>query len=288
VEYRTTIKGVAVVIDLPGVTQAAFDAVGDYLDMALRRPEVRNRDAIKDAYLTILRASPTANASDLWHHVVYRRYCEVLPRHRLEDPRNSWVRASGEALELALEEWYTPVLEPHQITIKALVGRPTKLAALTAMNIHQAVGADKLDMALYLSESAQIFGGVHVKASLAERVSDDVPCSRAMMEKGFFSPLWTLDVKSFPPPKGSLINKGELGTPEKPSAKRGYVEQHGDFDNLYSANTRSAPSLATTHSGKRVLAINLGLQPDLFAQEVIARAERRRTEGRAASPPPPR
>jgi len=33
VEYRTTIKGVAVVIDLPGVTQAAFDAVGDYLDL---------------------------------------------------------------------------------------------------------------------------------------------------------------------------------------------------------------------------------------------------------------
>ena len=66
----------------------------------------------------------------------------------------------------------------------------------------------------------------------AERVSDDIPASRAMQAKGLLSPLWTLDVKSFPPPTGDLINRGELGTPDSPSDKRKYVELHGDFDNL--------------------------------------------------------
>lgn len=284
-QYQTTVNGVAVAIDLPGVSQAAFDAVGSYFDQVLRRPEVKNRDAIRDAFLTVLRASPTANASDLWHHVVYRQYCEIFARHRAQNPNQSWVRASGEALELALEEWYTPILRPHGIRIEVLIGRPKKIAALTAMGIQDVVGSDKLDVALYLGND--IFGGVHVKASLAERVSDDVPCSRAMMQRGYFSPLWTLDVKSFPPPTGDLINRGELGTLAAPSVKRGYVEVHGDFDNLYTANTRSAPSPATTASGRRVIAINLGQQPDLFAQEVVARAQQWRTRGRAANPPPP-
>lgn len=48
------------------------------------------------------------------------------------------------------------------------------------MGIQAKVGAAKLDMALYRKnqeEEWEIFGGVHVKASLAERVSDDVPAS---------------------------------------------------------------------------------------------------------------
>jgi BsaWI restriction endonuclease type 2 len=117
-----------------------------------------------------------------------------------------------------------------------------------------------------------IFGGVHVKASLAERVSDDVPASRAMMGAGYYSPLWTLDVKSFPPPRGDLINRGELGSPANPSVKRGYIEEHGEFDACYSANARSVPSLIETPSGKRIYRIRLNEQPDQFIQDVIARA----------------
>jgi len=45
------------------------------------------------------------------------------------------------------------------------------------MGLADTVGSAKLDVALYKTSpgSSQIFGGVHVKASLAERVSDDVP-----------------------------------------------------------------------------------------------------------------
>lgn len=269
-----TVNRVRVEIDLPGVTEEAYARVGEILNRALGGSG-KNRDAILQAFLYGLRACPKANASDVWHHVVYRQYCEVLARHRGADPKQSWVRAGGEALELVVQDWYSPVLEPHGIRIQALIGGDAKLQALKEMSIHRVVGAGKLDVALHRRERSgwKVFGGVHVKASLAERVSDDVPASRAMMRKGFFSPLWTLDVKSFPPPHGGLVNRGELGTSKQPSEKRKYIEHHGDFDNCYSANGRSAPTEGKTPSGKRVFRIDLSEQPDEFAQEVIARAE---------------
>ncbi len=276
------------VIDLPGVSESAFNAVRLLLDQALKRPQVKNRDAIKDAFLTALKTCPTANASDLWHHVVYRLYCEIFTRHRKQDPKQSWVRASGEAFELAVEELYSATLLEHKIRIEMLISKPKKVAALTAMGIEGVVGSSKLDVGLFFDDTAQIFGGVHVKASLAERVSDDVPCSRAMMKNGYFSPLWTLDVKSFPPPTGDLVNRGELGSPDNPSEKRKYIEVHGDFDHLFSANKRTVPSRAKTGSGKRVIVIDLGNQPDRFVKEVIARADAFRKQGRATPPPPPR
>ncbi|EKD07251.1 BsaWI family type II restriction enzyme [Limnospira fusiformis KN01] len=57
---------------------------------------------------------------------------------------------------------------------------------------------------------------------MAERVSDDIPASRIMMQYGFLSLLSTLDVKSFPPPGGDLINRAEFGSPDNPSDKRRY------------------------------------------------------------------
>jgi hypothetical protein len=288
VQWCTVVNATEVVIDLPGVSETAFQAVGELIDQALARPKVKNRDTIKDAYLTAIRTCPTANASDLWHHVVYRHYCQLFNRHRPQDPKQSWVRASGEALELAVEELYSEVLLEQGIRIQMLLGKPRKFAALQAMGIESVVGSDKLDVALFLDDTDQIFGGVHVKASLAERVSDDVPCSRAMMNNGFFSPLWTLDVKSFPPPQGDLVNRGELGTPTAPTEKRKYIEAHGDFDHLFSANARTLTSLPKTASGKRIFELDLANQPDLFAQEVIARAKVFKKKGKAASPPPPR
>lgn len=87
-----------------------------------------------------------------------------------------------------------------------------------------------------------------------------------------YQPLWTLDVKSFPPPHGAPVNRGELGTPDAPSDKRRYIEQHGSFDNCYSANSRTVPSLGVTPSGKRIYTLDLLKQPDHFAQDVIAQA----------------
>lgn len=274
--HTTTVNRIQVEIDLKGVTEKSYGEAADALDGLLRKPEIKNREAIALAFLSILRKCPNANASDLWHHVIYRLYCDILPRHRPQDPKQSWVRASGEALEKVVETLYMPVLKPHGIEILALISRDQKRSVLDAMGLRAEVGDSKLDVGLYLAVkgSKKIFGGVHVKASLAERVSDDVPASRAMMRKGLLSPLWTLDVKSFPPPHGDLVNRGELGSPESPSEKRKYIEEHGDFDNCYSANSRSVPSIGATTSGKRIYTVRLSQQPDQFARDVIAFVQR--------------
>jgi hypothetical protein len=241
----------------------------------LNDPQIKNREAICEAFLYALQNSPGANASDIWHHVVYRLYCEILPKFRPQDPTQSWVRASGDALAMALEKIYSPSLSSHKITLVALTSRASAKAVLREIGLEGKVGDSKLDMVLrvQVNEKLQsIFGGVHVKASLAERVSDDVPCSRAMMSAGYFSPLWTLDVKSFPPPTGDLINRGELGTPASPTDKRKYVEVHGDFDDCYSANSRTVPSDQQTSSGKVIHVLDLLNQPDPFSVEVIRRA----------------
>jgi hypothetical protein len=185
-------------------------------------------------------------------------------------------------LEQFVEAWYGPVLEAHEVKIVALVSREKKRQVLEAMGLGAEVGGSKLDVALFLAGKAkrEILGGVHVKASLAERVTDDVPASRALMRRGLLSPLWTLDVKSFPPPHGDLVNRGELGSPDSPSEKRRYIEEHGDFDNCYSANFRSVPSRERTSSGKHVYALKLSVQPDKFAKDVIEFAQKRIRESR--------
>lgn len=229
-----------------------------------------------EPFLFILEKSATANPSDLWHHVVYRLYCDLLPKYRPQDPSQSWVRASGDALEAFFEQLYAPVLLPHGIKVKALISRQEKRQALMQMGLSALIGDAKLDVALYVKCSQgnfEIFGGVHVKTSMAERVSDDIPCSRAMMNAGLWSPFWTLDVKSFPPPKGDLVNRGEFGSPSVPSQKRIYVENHGDFDNAYSANSRTLPTVGATSSGKNVYSINPSAQPDQFAIDAIKAAE---------------
>jgi len=270
------VGGQLAIIPIPGLTKKVYLETRRLLERALSSPKVKNRDAITEAFLFARSCSPQANPSDLWHHVVYRTYCEIYTRYKPQDPKQSWVRASGDALELAIEAIYTPVLSTHGIRIKALLSGSEKLRALSAMGLHTSVGSAKLDVGLYIGtpESPVIFGGVHVKASLAERISDDIPCSRAMRQLGFFSPLWTLDVKSFPPPFGNLVNRGELGSPNQPSDKRRYIEEHGDFDNCYSANTRTIPSLAATKSGKFIVTLSLSKQPDQFVADVIKAAGR--------------
>ncbi|MGZ8847300.1 MAG: BsaWI family type II restriction enzyme [Pyrinomonadaceae bacterium] len=272
---QTTVNNTQVQIDLPGVSEEAYQQTAALLNTQLGNPKIKNREAISVGFLYALRLCPDANASDLWHHVVYRLYCAILPKHRPQDPKQSWVRAGGDALEMTLEQWYSPILAPLGIRIRMLIGAAARKLALAEMGVAERVGAAKLDMTLHLEAGKDrwvIFGGIHVKASLAERVSDDIPASRAMMEAGYFSPLWTLDVKSFPPPHGDLVNRGEFGSLAIPSEKRRYIEEHGEFDSCYSANSRSIPSDPVTPSGRRIYTIRLSDQPDQFAQDVIARA----------------
>ena len=230
----------------------------------------RKRDAISNTFLYAITLCPSANPSDVWHHIIYRSF---LGQPNASDPKQSWVRASGEALEVFFEQYYNPLLVKHEIRLRALISRKAKREALLQMRIAN-VGDAKLDTVLegkIKGGHYQIFGSAHVKASLAERISDDEPASRAMISRGLFSPILTLDVKSFPPPHGDLVNRGELGSIDIPSEKRKYIEVHGSFDNCYSYNLRTVPSKPPTHSGKCIKVQGFKLQQDAFVTDTASR-----------------
>lgn len=235
---------------------------------ALNKPKtkLKNRDAIAKALKIAFDELPNLNPSDVYQHIVYRLY---IREYFASNAEQSWKRASGDAMEIFIVEKYTPVLLPHGIKLSALnANKKACVAALTAMGIQNSVGSAKLDIALYGKYEGEykIFGGVHCKASLAERVTDDVPCSTAMMAKGYYSYLYTFDSKSFP---HILFNFGELGRDGGTSDKRKYVEEHGHFDFMFSYNTNGTSSPETTNSGKKILVSSLRAEEDPFPNKVI-------------------
>ena len=91
------------------------------------------------------------------------------------------------------------------------------------------------------------------------------------MQRGLLSIAITMDAKSYPPPHGNCINYGELGGRsagvEKDRLKRGYIETMGQFDALFSFNSRTPPSPASTKSGKRIYTMSLhDSQPDQLVE----------------------
>ena len=226
---------------------------------------VKNRDVIADALEIAFRLMPDLNPSDAYHHVVYRLY---LREHYRSKAEQSWVRAGGEGLALFIKNHYAPILGPSGILIVPLFDdRNRQVEVLKQMGIHGTVSNSKLDVALYGTSGGEsvLFGGMHVKASLAERVSDDVHCSEAMMRQGFMSLLFTFDAKSFPPPNGDLVNRGEFGTPDEPSDKRQCIEKHGSFDACFSYNLRTIPTPHTTKTKSVIYTSRFGAEDPLPA-----------------------
>jgi transcriptional regulator with XRE-family HTH domain len=229
----------------------------------------KNRDAIFHALNVAITRFPDVNPSDIYHHIIYRIYLREYTKTQAD---RSWVRAGGEAFELFLETHYNRRLNPKGIFVKWLLNEKLRVSALQEMGIQSEVGGSKLDIALYgqLGGRMVAFGGIHAKASLAERVSDDVPCSVAMMRKGLSSFLVTLDAKSYPLPTGDLVNRGELGSIVDPTDKRAYIEAHGSFDACFSYNLRSVASGQTTKSGKRIYVSTFSDQTDSLPRVVEA------------------
>lgn len=66
---------------------------------------------------------------------------------------------------------------------------------LHSIDVDHRLEADKVDIMLTVGEGAneQMIGVVHVKASFAERRTDDVPMSQALVDASYISPLWTMD-----------------------------------------------------------------------------------------------
>lgn len=246
-----------------------YAAISAYFKSLIHNPQVKGREAIADAFLFALQRCPNQNPSDLWHHILYRIY---LREKQGTNPEQSWARTSGEAFEIALTRIYNPRLKNLGIILAPLLSKKQKQDSLIPMGLTNKISSSKIDIILEKQEQGissndyKIIGGIHAKVSLAERVSDDIPASRIMMAAGFLSILFTLDVKSFPPPHGDGINRGELGSPSNPSDKRRYVEEYGDFDACFSCNTRTVPSGPNTPSGKKIYVVDFNSDPDAFIQ----------------------
>lgn len=262
-------------VDLPNVSERDYAAIKKIFVPAVNNPKLKSRDVIAQGFQFALQQCPSENPSDIWHHVIYRLY---IKHKQGPDPAQSWVRTSGEGFELMIANAYNPLLAKHHIRLRPLISGNEKKRILDRMGLTERVGSSKIDIAIEKKAAGKgveqdgygVLGGLHVKVSLAERVSDDIPASRIMMAEGFLSILSTLDVKSFPPPHGDLVNRGELGSPQAPSDKRAYIESHGDFSACISYNSRTVPSPATTASGKKIYLGNLRGVPDSFTEILLS------------------
>jgi hypothetical protein len=117
------------------------------------------------------------------------------------------------------------------------------------------------------------FGVVHVKASFAERRTDDVPLSQQLIARGLASPLVTMDCKASP--ASAPFNRGELGPTqggsEAVSAKRTDIERDNKFDACFSYNQNTKPTPPGQASAARIYVLNFAKQDDRFAQHLVNR-----------------
>ncbi len=258
----------------------------DGLALLAREDGERNRtaiqtDAVVRTFLRAVKTWPDANPSDLWWFLVYRAYCDAF-NHPASNARRdlgqSWKRTGGWALEEILVRHYGPFLKSRDVNL--FVGRGQhKLQVLAQLSVRDRLEPDKVDVLLTTTKngSERCFGVVHVKASFAERRTDDVPMSKALVEAGYTSPLWTMDCKSFP--SKEPINRGELGVAltsgkDKRSAKRKDIEEDAYFSACFSYNANTIPTPDDQQARARIVVCSFKNPDDDFSRFVVAESER--------------
>ena len=226
-------------------------------------------DAVCVSFLKAVELWPAVNPSDLWCFVVYRAYCDPY-NHPAQFARlsfeQSWKRAGGWALEKILVSHYRDAFAAHGLSIEIPYGRRKDVLAEQII-VDARVEKDKIDVFL-LGPDDTVFGIVNVKASFAERRTDDVPLSEALIRAGYYSPLWTMDCKSTP---GEWpINRGELGVASgRRSAKRKDFEDDGSFSACFSYNQNTQPSASVDTVKAPVICCNFEDPNDEFLKSAL-------------------
>lgn len=271
---------------LPNATVAQFDTVIRVLrDGLARLATPKNEDdakalqtgSVAKMFLKAVEVWPHANPSDLWWFFVSRAYCDPFnhpAKHARLDLGQSWKRTGGWALEEIMVRHYAPFLKENGVALFIASGTD-KPKLLGMMSGKARMEADKVDVFLAgITEKGLVpFGVVHVKASFAERRTDDVPMSHALIESGHTSPLWTMDCKSGP--SETPENDGELGVTKQPgqtdkrSAKRKDLEDDGFFSACFSYNARTAPTPADQDAKARIIVCNFADPDDAFSRFVL-------------------
>jgi len=231
-------------------------------------------DAVARAFLAAVRVWSHANPSDLWGFLVSRAFCDPY-NHPAQFARlnldQSWKRTSGWAFEVVLVRHYGPFLKQNGVNLY-IAASSAKQEIVDSLELADRVEADKIDVVLSgeTPSGPRFFGVVHVKASFAERRTDDVPLSTALVKGGYTSPLWTLDNKSMP--STHPINRGELGAADgKRSAKRKDIEDEGYFTGCFSYNKNTRPSPETLPAERRVHLCDFANPDDAFSKFILQR-----------------
>ena len=234
-------------------------------------------NAVSDSFLKAIELWPTANPSDIWWFVIYRAFCDPFnhpAKNRSLDFEQSWKRTGGWAFEDILQRHYGPTLHAHGIVIRLANQEKNLPGVLAKFNLDGRQEADKVDLLLLgLHDGVEEpFGVVHVKASFAERRTDDIPLSESLVAKGYCSPLCTLDAKSKPHSKP--VNRGELGPlldqkKDKRSAKRKDIEE-GRFSAGFSYNANTLPTPEEQNAKGNVVVCNFANPVDAFSRYVIS------------------
>ena len=267
---------------LPNSTLDDFEVVIKTLRNGLARlasiestqKETIKTDSVARTFLEAVARWPTANPSDLWWFVVYRAYCDPYnhpAQYARLDFTQSWKRTGGWALEEILVRHYGPFLKTHGINVFIADGGE-KQVLVQGLKIKDRLEADKIDVVLTgdTPKGPRFFGVVHVKASFAERRTDDVPMSLVLNKAGFTTPLWTMDCKSMP--GTDPVNRGELGDVNgKRSAKRKDIEDEGYFTGCFSYNKLTQPSPTNLPAERRVWVCDFADPDDAFSKFIRKR-----------------
>ncbi len=260
VRVRSSDAKLWVDVVVAGITTAQYQQIANSLLDGLARKEPAYH-AVAQAMITAVQLCPDVNPADLWVHLIYRTYREA------GKSAQSWVRVGGQALEQVILDIYAPRLAEYGIVLR----KSTTTDALALKLREQGVGSSKTVLILEGEDAGQkqIFGVIHCKASIAERLSDDAPASAALIAHGLWSAVVTMDAKMYPPPHGNAIVRGELGN-TKGGDKRRYFEVAGQFSACHSFNQRTLPSPGETASGTRIHSLKLSEeQPDVLVRDII-------------------
>ena len=258
--------------ELPRATQSEFDEVRVELKNGLTARNGK-AEAVARAFLLAVRKWPHVNPSNLWTFLINRAYCDrsnhpaVNARLNLEQ---SWKRTSGWALERVLVSHYQPFLDRNGVSIR-ISNKAEKAAFLEPIGDPRIV-PDKADILVCygLPGTERLLGVIHVKASLAERRTDDVPMSQALIDAGYISVFWTMDVKSMPGTQP--VNHGEFGdnADEQASDKRRDFEEHGHFSACFSYNKNTIPTAPDKDAAARIFVCNFTNPDDRFSRFLLS------------------
>lgn len=261
------------------MARAKMDEVQEWFVVFRNGLRGSKSDAVTAAFLDSVRRWPQVNPADLWNFLIHQAYCDFLnhpPSEARRDFEQSWKRTAGWALERVLVDFYEPYLSKYGVHLEIATGA-RRAELVGQLVIDGRVEADKIDVFMLgdgASNDRTVFGAVHVKASFAERRTDDVPLSQALIRGGYASPLVTLDCKATP--SATPFNRGELGEllgelRDSRSAKRKDIEEDGYFSACFSYNHNTKPTPEAQDAAARVYACTFENPDDSFGHWTIER-----------------